>query len=761
MGILAIKGKRNIFLRALALTIILAGLLLPKIALATLLPEGFFDRLPRANKGQVSLAADFLSQTSSGLIIAYGQVDISYQGYYASADRIEFDQISSDLTLIGNVVIRSPDNIEYAADRVELTGKFKKAILNSMIMITPDGALITAEKTLHDQESKTILQKGTYAPCGNCVDSKGRKIGWRVRTKTIIYDKNNELIDLEQPILEILGVPIAWLPWLRLPDPSNPRTNGFRMPSYFYSEDIGLKLEFPYFYAAGKNTDIILVPSISFLQGPLLSATIEHRFSDLGKVNLTASGLYQFNRSIFAGKEGDRDWRGAIQTYGEFTPIEDWKFGWSYTTFSDAAFLTDYNIPIQRSATNEIYAEYLSKEKYANIRVQDYVLLGNYNQVAQNMQANAVPNIQYEQIFDLADNNGTITLSGNILGVNRLADSSKNINGVPYIFGYQGNKIHANFAASWKKQIITTNGLSLTPYLALRADGSYYDGASSLNPTAVQTFSLTPIAAIDLRYPLIARNDNGSSFLFEPIAQLVYRGSDNTKLGINNDNAQNFIFDETNLFSFNRFSGTDRQETGLRANIGARYLANFDNGSFFSLIGGQSIMLSGLNSFAISDETQIGTSTKLGSTYSNIVIGAEASFADNGFRAGAKASINPNNLQIDRGAIVASLAKEGWELNADYTYLAPDPLLGTLTEQHDIGGSIRVPFGEYWYAKLGAGWNIRTNSFIDHRAIIGYDDGYFALETSYGASGGPLNPTNQTYKVTFKLKGPDGTGYGF
>ncbi len=727
---------------------------------ATLLPEGFFDRLPRASSGQVSLAADYLSQDSSGLVIASGQVDISYQGYYATADRLEFNQRTRDLTLIGNVVIRSPDNVEYAADRVELTGKFKLAILKSMIMITPDGAMVTADLTDHDQDGKTVLEKGTYAPCGTCIDDKGRRIGWRVRTERIIYDKNKEVLDLHQPVLEIVGIPMAWLPFLRLPDPSNPRANGFRMPSYYYSENVGLMLNFPYFFAAGKDTDILITPSISFRQGALLSVSIDHRFSDWGKINVTASGLYQLDKSAFAGQVGDRDWRGAIQTYGEFVPKEDWKVGWSYTAFSDAAFLSDYNLPKKKSAINEVYAQYLSDDIYADIRVQNFVLLGNYNQAAQDKQASAIPNARYEQIFDLADNNGRIALSGELLGINRLADSQKIVNGVPYIFGYQGNKIHAKFEAGWTNQYQSDVGVLFTPYLGIRADAAYYDGGSALLPTASQQFNLTPIAALDVRYPLIASDEYGSSYLFEPIAQLVYRGSNVTNLGIVNDNAQNFIFDSSNLFDFNRFSGTDRQETGLRANIGARFLANFADGSYLSLIGGQSYMLAGTNSLAIGDHAQVGTSTGLEQTSSDIVLGVEAS-PIKGVSFGAKTNIDANNLAIDKASLIASLALDGWQLDADYTYMAANPALGSIVAKHDIGGSLRVPIDDYWYANIGAGYNLTTDSFINHSAGIGYDDGYVAVLGSYEADGNPLSPSNQTYKLTFRLKGPDGTGYGF
>ncbi len=753
------RCKRGRF-RAIVGALMFGFTLFPFSASATLLPVGFFDRLPRIDQGQVSLTSDYLSQNSKGIITASGQVDISYVGYFATADRLIFDPKTNDLTLIGNAVIRSPDNIEYSANRIELTGKFKLAVLKSMIMITPDGAMISADMVKHDQDRLTVLDKGTYAPCGTCIDEKGRRIGWRVRTERMIYDRSNGLIDLEQPILEILGVPIAWLPWLRMPDPSNPRANGFRMPSYYYSEDIGLKLDFPYFYAAGKDTDIIIVPSITTKQGALLSTTIEQRFGDWGTVSVTASGIYQLDRSAFAGQVGDRDWRGAIQTSGEFTPKENWTMGWSYTAFTDPAFLSNYGLPTRKSSINEVYAQYLSKDIYANVRLQEFILLGNVTKSTQDKQAKAIPYAQYEQYFDLANNNGRIALSGNLLGLNRASDYTTSANGVPYIFGYQGNKVHGSLEAGWSKQFTTDQGLVFTPYLATRADISYYDGTSALMPTATQQFNLTPIAAIDLRYPLIASDEKGSNYLFEPIAQLVYRGSDITKVGIINDDSQAFIFDDANLFSFNRFSGSDRQETGLRANVGARYLANFADGSYLSLIAGQSFMLSGTNGFAISDESQVGTSNGLSTNISNIVVGLEASPID-GVSFGAKASIDPQNMRLDRSAIVAAFSMDGWQLNADYTYMGADPALGSITDQHDIGGSISVPIDEYWYAKAGAGWNITTSSFINHNATIGYDDGYVALSGTYSASGNPISPTNQTYKISFKIKGPNGKGYGF
>src|SRR5690606_15062962 len=109
-----------------------------------------------------------------------------------------------------------------------------------------------------------------------------------------------------------------------------------------------------------------------------------------------------------------------------------------------------------------------------------------------------------------------------------------------------------------------------------------------------------------------------------------------------NDDAQSFIFDDTNLFSYNRFSGYDRQETGLRANIGGRYQANLADGRYVEVVGGQSFQLAGPNAFATVDGANTGVGGGVGNAASYGVLGAYASVAP-GVTFGGK-------LQVDTGA---------------------------------------------------------------------------------------------------------------
>ena len=73
----------------------------------------------------------------------------------------------------------------------------------------------------------------------------------------------------------------------------------------------------PYFIPVGDDIDLILTPQLMSRQGALLGASMNWRIPSYGSISIKASGLYQLDKSAFAGTVGDRTWRGAIQTSGQ------------------------------------------------------------------------------------------------------------------------------------------------------------------------------------------------------------------------------------------------------------------------------------------------------------------------------------------------------------------------------------------------------------------------------------------------------------
>jgi LPS-assembly protein len=722
----------------------------------SLLPPGFFDAVPYAPGQQAAFEADQLVYDAvNDTVTADGDVVMTYQGFILKADHVSYNQQTGAVTATGSVFLVAPDGSESRADSMEVTGELKRAFVQSLAVHLADGSIITADSADYSSELEVVLENGMYSPCGTCIDAKGRRIGWKVRANRMIYHRPSGSLIMESPVLELLGIPMAWIPWIRLPDPSQPRLSGFRMPEFDYTPALGATVTVPYFIGVGEDTDILLSPRLMSRQGGLFAAEVIHRVGTLGTIDAKIAGVYQLDRTAFAGTVGDRDWRGAIQTSGRFVPFPTWTAGWSYTVFSDPAFLPDYKLTTDKNLINQAYAIHLSRDYYADLRIQRFNVLGNVGINEQDRQALVIPNIFAASTTDLPPGWGQLRTALRIMGIQRGVDHTGILNGVPYVMGYRENKAHATIEASWQDQIIVPGGIAITPYLGLRADAAWYDGSSPLLPGAVSLLTATPIAALDVRWPLIATAGD-SSFLFEPITQIAYRGSNVTAPGITNDNALSFVFDDTLLFSYDRFSGTDRQETGLRANIGGHFLADFEDGSWLDLVAGQSYFLSGVNSFAVPDAANVGRSSGLDMPASYFVVGAKAGIGS-GFAVGAKAQIATTVPRVALAAAAVRYNTKQFEAGLDYIYLPKDAVIGTTSDLHEVVLSAGLPFADYWKVTGSLGWDIVKNNMLEATAGIQYDDGYLVFGASVGVTGPThTNPTAFGANATFRLKGPAG-----
>jgi LPS-assembly protein len=754
------KAKRGISPRRLAWASALLALGLSSSAFAQgIVPRNFFNAPVDASAPAAVEANTLTFDSNANIITANGDVVLSRGGYTLTGDSLVYDRNSKALKFVGAVSVTDPaGNVAEMAD-LDVTGGMKQAFMNALTITTYDGARITADSVDYDSALRTLMENATYAPCGDCIDDAGRRIGWSVSASAITYNSEDGSLYLEQPTLALLGIPVAWLPYLWLPDTSETVLANMRMPSYDYGELTGHRLEVPYYAYSSRWTDIILTPTVMSRQGFLMGAEWIQRF-DAGSFQIKASGLYQLDKAAFTFAGAQRDWRGAVQTSGEFRPVADWTAGWSYTAFTDAAYLPDYRLTVGKSSVNQVYVTHLTEDTFIDARVQQFNQLGNVTAATQGQQGKALPVVRFEHIEDLGPGNGRIEISGRLLGVQRDADATKTVNGVPYVYGYEGGKQHLSLQAGWQTQWIGGGGFVATPYLGARADAAYYDGTSALLPGATTLWSATPIAAMDVRFPLAA-SDGSTTHLIEPIAQVAWRGSDTTSVGITNDDAQSFVFDDTNLFSYNRFSGSDRQETGLRATIGGRYQANFADGGYIEVIAGQSFQIAGANAFATPGQAQTAVGSGMDMAASYAVLGAYGSFTP-GLKFGGKLQVDTGAMQVARAGLGAGYSQDGWGATLDYTYRAANPGQGMLVPQHEIGGELTVPLADYWSVTASSYWDLEANTWLQVGGGVVYDDGYLVIGANATRTGPTHTSPNDTrLTATFRLKAPAGLNVGY
>jgi LPS-assembly protein len=729
-----------------------------------LVPQSFFNAPidPSAPTGVE--ANELVFDSVRNIITARGDVVVRISGYTIVGDELVYRRANGEMDVVGNVRVTDPAGNVSHSSALSLTGGLKRTVLDAMTITANDGSRIRADSAEFDQELRSILTNAQYAPCGECVDAKGRRIGWSISAAKVVQNSEDGAISFEQPVLSLLGVPVAWLPYLWLPDLSNSALENLPMPNFGYSEQIGVKAEVPVSVYSSRMTDIILTPTLLSRQGFLLGAEWVQRF-DQGSFRIKASGLYQLDPSAFPAGDRQNEWRGAVQADGSFSPAAGWTAGFAYAAFSDSHYFADYQLETRRAATNEVYATHLSSDTYVDARLQQFNQLQN-DDASREQQGIALPNLRVERTFKLAPGAGQVEVEARMLGIYRARDFSKTVNGVDYDHGYAGTRLHGMAQASWQNQWIA-GGAVVTPFAGLRVDAAGYDrttGATfdpaSQPPADGTLFGLTPIAALDVRYPLVARSP-GLTHLVEPIAQIVYRGASSSQPGITNEDSQSVVFDDSNLFSYNRFTGIDRQEAGLRLNVGGRYLASFDDGNYLEVVAGQSFQLAGTNVFGEANRQQAGVGSGLQNASSYAVLGAYGVIADS-IKAGGKVQIDSGSLNVARAGLGLAYSRDGWGGALNYRYAAATPAAGNLNALHEVGVEVTVPIDDYWSASANYYWDIAGDSWLQAGGGLNYNDGYLNMAANLTRTG----PTHRTpddlrASVTFRLMAPAGFDAGY
>ena len=158
------------------------------------------------------------------------------------------------------------------------------------------------------------------------------------------------MVYYEQPSLELLGVPVLWLPWLVLPADGD-----FEMPVLSYDQNYGVGMSFPFFRYQVAGGTVLLTPTLFSKQGVMLGAEWRQRVGDL-QYNVRGSAIYQLDPSVYKalrmGLARIRADDGHVHPTDEWTlagPIRLHRSGLS-------ARLPDRDSTVR----NEVYATYLN-----------------------------------------------------------------------------------------------------------------------------------------------------------------------------------------------------------------------------------------------------------------------------------------------------------------------------------------------------------------------------------------------------------------
>jgi LPS-assembly protein len=190
------------------------------------------------------------------------------------------------------------------------------------------------------------------------------------------------------------------------------------------------------------------------------------------------------------------------------------------------------------------------------------------------------------------------------------------------------------------------------------------------------------------------------------------------------------VYDTSNLFSVDKFSGYDREEGGGRANAGVQATTQFDRGGAIKFLFGQSYQLFGLNSFAVQDVTNTGLDSGLQRNASDYVTSVDYS-PNRTYTFSVRSRFDEQTWNVQRFEAEARANFDRWSVGLLYGDYAAQPDLGYLTRREGILASGSVKLAANWVATGAVRWDLVANNVNQYVVGAGYVDDCFVLAANY------------------------------
>ena len=481
----------------------------------------------------------------NALVTATGSVEAWQNDHVLRADKITFDRNTNVAAATGHVVIIEPDGQVLFADYAELTEGMREGVLRGMRAILAENGKLVANGARRVEGKVNELSRAVYTTCDLCKTDPTKPPLWQLRARTAVQDTENKRIEYRDAVLDIYGVPVAGFPYFWHADPSTKRSSGFLVPSFGNSSGLGVFLGVPYYLVIDEQSDATFTPILNSKNFLGVNGEYRRRFND-GTLSVEAS------------VGNDKGLQADIFAKGRFSYDDTWRYGFDIDRATSSQYMRDYRVANRGDVlTSRVYLEGFGAGSYTKLDASAYQSL--LTSIVQTRLPYVLPRYQYS-FFGEPD-----ALGG------RLSFDSQNFN----LVRQQGTSTQRlGGTLSWQRPFRGFLGEAYT--LTAQATAAGYSASNlDVNPnylssSGTQAARAQPQMALEMRWPFVRDAGTWGTQIIEPIAQVIVGPGGTAHLNRripNEDSFDAFSFSDSNLFSLNKFSGIDRLEGGVRANV--------------------------------------------------------------------------------------------------------------------------------------------------------------------------------------------------
>ena len=475
-----------------------------------------------------------------------------------------------------------------------------------------------------------------------------------------------------------------------------------------------------------------------------------------------------------------------------------WTFGWDAVLVSDPTFFQNYRIRSlqQRSADpfsygltegiSQLYLTGRGDRSYFDVRAIHYT--GFSEADVQSALPVIHPVLDYSRTLATPVFGGELGYSVNLTSLSRASADFDPItnsavlntvlragDGGPgrqdsrncLLRGIPGDYTRLSAESHWRRQIIDTFGQIWTPFASVRADVANVNiaiGSGRLEfhhagrKSDQRGSCRRSVSSIAIRSSACS---HGAPRRSSRSAQLIIRPSEQRNQRLPNEDAQSLVYDDTNLFKVDKFSGWDRTEGGGRLNAGLQYTAQFNRGGsvqravrpIVSVVRRKLVCARRPHEYRSRFRPRhqprrlCRASRRISRTRSTASSRASGS---------TKADFTLRRLEIEGRANF-----DRWGVSVLYGNYDAQPQLGFLNRREGILGTGSVKVDTNWVVTGAARYDIDATKFDQLRFGVGYIDDCFIMSinyiTDYTYSGNVQTNHSVMFQVSLRTLGGSGS----
>ncbi len=611
--------------------------------------------------------ADRLSIERDSTLVAEGAVEVFHEGRRLTARRIVFLADEDRLAIEGPITLSEDGGRAIlVADAASLDRDLREGILRSARLVFDRQLQLAAAEIARSQGRYTTLSRVVASSCRICPGSPTPL--WEVRAARVVHDAETRQLTFERAQFRLGGVPIAYIPRLRLPDPAVERATGFLVPSLRFNSTLGTGPRVPYFVTLGRSADITLAPYVT-----PRTRTLEFRYRQAFR-----NGAVQVAGAVSDDDLAADDPRGYVFAEGAFALPRDFDLAFEIEATSDDDYLLDYGYSDDSRLESELRVGRTRRDERIAVSATAFDTLREDDRPGAEAPLATYARADYDRRVPLRW--GELDMRLDAAALQRSADDPAT--------GRDTARLGASLG--WRGSRLLRQGVILEGRGEVGADTYRIHDDPAFD--ASETLALAR-GTLALRWPLV-RVRGGVHETLEPVIQLGWGARSDGR--VPNDDSRLVEFDEGNLFALGRFPGRDRVEEGTRLDLGLTYTRLAPGGREFGVTVGRILRFGATDRF---DET-----TGLAGDASDWLASAHFDLGER-LSVANRALLTPD-LALRTNELRLAYDGDAADLTAAHLWLRSDPFDGRGTDVNEMTFDAGWRMGRHWRAGLDGRYDL-------------------------------------------------------